>query len=177
MVSGPRAGMSADSAFVTEISAATDAESCWKALERLAAEAVGHKLFTVMTVDIGAGLVRRAFSNMPAEYPTSGTKPLHGNAGSWFDTVFVARKTFVANTIEEIAQVFPDHALIASLGCGSVVNLPIVLEGELVSAVNLLDEAGHYTPARVAIAEERLAVPARLCSALARRFSPLKVAA
>ena len=78
---------------------------------------------------------------------------------------------FVANTIEDIAEVFPDHATIASLGCGSVLNLPVVLGGELVATVNLLDEAGHYAPDRVAAAEERLAVPRRLCSALAHRFA------
>jgi hypothetical protein len=163
--------MSSDSAFVAAISTAKDASSCWSALDQLAGDLVGHRLFTVMTVDMKAGLVRRAYSNQPREYPTSGTKPLHGNTGDWFETVFSQRRTFVANTIEDIAKVFPDHDLIASLGCGSVVNLPIVLEDELVAAVNLLAEPGYYTPERVASAEQRLAIPARLCCALALRFA------
>ncbi len=134
----------------------------------MASAAVGHRLFTVMLVDMTAGLARRAYSSRPAEYPVSGTKPIHRNA--WFDIIHGERRAFVANTIEDIAQVFPDHALIASLGCGSVVNLPIVLEGDLVATINLLDVAGHYTPERVRSAENRLAVPARLCCALASRF-------
>ncbi len=115
-----------------------------------------------------AGLARRAYSSEPSEYPVSGTKPIYRNR--WFDIVHRERRTFVANTIEEIAEVFPDHALIASLGCGSVINLPIVLEGELVATINLLDVAEHYTPERVGLAEDRLAIPACLCCALALRF-------
>lgn len=130
----------------------------------------GHQLFTVMTVDMGAGVVRRAYSNRPAEYPTSGTKPLRGNTGDWFETVFNRRQTFVANTIGDIAKVFPDHELIGSMGLGSVTNYPVVLGGELVAAINLLDTAGHYTPERVAAVEEELAIPARLCASLALRF-------
>ncbi len=80
------------------------------------------------------------------------------------------RRSFVANTIEEIAKVFPDHDLIASLGCGSVHNLPVVLEGELVATINMLAAPHHYTPARVAEAEWLLALPARTCAALAMLF-------
>jgi hypothetical protein len=121
-----------------------------------------------MFVDMTAGLARRTYSNRPAEYPVSGSKPIHRDA--WFDIVHGQRRSFVANTIEDIAEVFPDHALIASLGCGSVLNLPVVLEGDLVATINLLDIAGHYTPERVASAAAELAIPARLCCCLALRF-------
>ena len=164
----------AEARFVATVSEATAAATGWKALDELAAEVAGHKLFTATVVDVAAGLVRRAYSNRPADYPTSGTKPLRGNTGDWFETVFSQRRTFVANTIDDIARVFPDHELIASLGCGSVVNLPIVLGGELVATINLLDVAGHYTAERVAAAEARLAIPARLCAALARLFDPMQ---
>jgi hypothetical protein len=156
--------------FVAAISEARDADAGWTALADLAGAVAGHRLFTVMTVDMAAGVVRRAYSNMPDAYPTSGTKPLHGNTGDWFETVFNQRRSFVANTLADIAKVFPDHELIGSLGCGSVVNYPVVLGGELVAAINLLDVAGHYTPGRVHAVEEHLAVPARLCAALARLF-------
>lgn len=137
-------------------------------MDDLARAVVGHRLFTVTFVDMTAGLARRTYSNHPAEYPVSGTKPIHRDA--WFDIVHGQRRSFVANTIEDIAEVFPDHALIASLGCASVLNMPVVLEGDLAATVNLLDVAGHYTPERVAAAEARLAIPARLCIALALRF-------
>lgn len=159
---------SLEASFVAAISEARTSEAAWKALEALSAGVVGHKLFTVMTVDMEAGLARRAFSDHPAEYPVSGTKPIHRDA--WFDIVHGERRSFVANTIEDIALVFPDYELIASLGCGSVLNLPVVLKGDLVATINLLDAAGHYTPERVSAAEQQLALPARLCCALALGF-------
>jgi hypothetical protein len=159
---------SSEARFVAAVSEARTSASGWKALEDLAQSIVGHKLFTVMTVDMAAGLARRAYSNQPAAYPVSGTKPI--NHDRWFDIVHAQRRTFVANSIEDIATVFPDHELIASLGCGSVVNLPVVLQDDLVATINLLDAAGHYTPDRVAAAEAELAIPARLCCALAQRF-------
>lgn len=166
---GPARVMSSSEArFVAAVSEAKAPESGWQALEDLAQSIVGHKLFTVMSVDTRAGLARRAYSNRPAHYPVSGTKPISHD--SWFDIVHGKRRSFVANSIEDIAEVFPDHELIAALGCGSVLNLPVVLAGDLVATINLLNAAGHYTPERVAAAEARLAIPARLCCALALRF-------
>jgi GAF domain-containing protein len=161
----------ADAAFVAAVSDATDPDQVWSALAALADAAAGHRLFTVTLVDQSAEVVRRAYSSRPGEYPTSGTKPLHGNTGNWFEHVFTQRRTFVANTLADIAEVFPDHELIGSLGCGSVVNIPIVLTGQLVATLNLLDAEGHYTPDRVTAAEEHLALPARLCVALAWSFA------
>lgn len=154
--------------FEDEISQARTSAAAWQALCKLSHAVVGHRLFTVMTVDMEAGLARRAFSDHPAEYPVSGTKPIHRDA--WFEIVHGQKRCFVANTIEDIALVFPDHELIASLGCGSVLNLPVVLRGDLVATINLLDEAGHYTAPRVADAQARLAIAARLCCALAWQF-------
>lgn len=170
---GKKQGMSPSLAnFIDQVSEAREPGASWKALEDFAKAEVGHLLFTVMTVDMSAGLARRAYSNRPAEYPVSGTKPIHRDR--WFDIVHGEKRTFVANSIEDIAKVFPDHAVISSLGCGSVINLPVVLEGELAATINLLDAAGFYTPERVARAEAKLALPARLCCALALRFDAVR---
>ena len=68
----------------------------------------------------------------------------------WTAQVLEARQTFVANTLDDIAQVFPDHPIIRSLGCGAVINMPVFLAGRFMGTVNVLHEAGYYTPARVA---------------------------
>ncbi len=152
--------------FSSRIATAQTAAEVFALLEDLTRESPGHRLFTVMTVDMEAGLARRAYTSHPRDYPVSGTKPIERN--SWFDIVHGQRRSFVANSIEDIATVFPDHALIASLGCGSVLNLPVVLGNELVATVNMLDVPGHYTAERVAAAERDLLLPAGLCCALAR---------
>jgi hypothetical protein len=151
--------------FDQEIAIAKTAEAGWAALEKLSKSIDGHILFTVMTVDMEAGLARRAYSSHPAQYPVTGTKPIHRDA--WFDIVHGERRSFVANTIMDIAKVFSDFELIQSLGCGSVINLPVVLRNELVATVNLLHAEQHYSAQRVDEIEAELSVPAKLCVALA----------
>ncbi|MCD7059540.1 GAF domain-containing protein [Pelagibacterium xiamenense] len=154
-------------AFDTAIAKASSDDAVFAALHGLADAVAGAKLFTVMTVDMPAGLARRAYTSDTVNYPGAGTKPIVHN--SWFDVVHKERRTFVANTIDAIADVFPDYALIDSLGCQSVVNLPVVLGDELVATVNMLDVEGHYTPERVAAIETYLSVPAKLACLLTRR--------
>jgi hypothetical protein len=154
--------------FDAAIAEARDSDAVWHALEELSRAVIGHELFTVMTVDMEAGLARRAYSDHPVEYPASGTKPIHRDA--WFDIVHGQRRSFIANTIDDISAVFPDHELIASMGLGSVWNLPVVLRGELVATINMLDEPHHYGADAVTKALPLLSVPAKLCCALAERF-------
>lgn len=145
-------------AFDAELAAATTPEVAYAALHRLASALVGAKLFTVMTVDMTAGLARRAYTSDLESYPATGTKPIEMNA--WFEIVHGRHEMFVANTLADIAKVFGDHELIGSLGCGSVVNLPILREGRLVATVNLLDVEEHYTDDRVAAIAMDLTLPA-----------------
>lgn len=154
--------------FQKQIAVARSADAVWSTLMALSGQQPGHLLFTVMTVDLAAGLARRAFSSHPVQYPVSGTKPIHHDV--WFDIVHKERRSFVANTIEDIAKVFPDYELIGSLGCGSVLNLPLVVQGELVATVNMLHATHHYNSSRVKAAEELLTIPATLCWALAMQF-------
>lgn len=121
------------------------------ALEQLVRETIGVKLFTLMEIDRKRGVAWRNYSNMPDAYPTSGEKPLQSN--SWTEQVQDRQETFVANTIDEIAAVFPDHELIQSLGCESCLNLPIVVGGVVIGTLNCLHEAGHFTPERINAAQ------------------------
>jgi hypothetical protein len=121
-------------------------------LQALFRQEVGARLFTIMTFDAPTGLSERIHSSHPDEYPVSGVKPL--SLGLWSRTVIDQRKTFVANSIEAVAEVFPDHELIRSLGCESVVNLPVVFADAVIGTVNCLDASGYYTPERVAKVED-----------------------
>lgn len=153
-------------AFDAAISKATDAETAFAALQALTRETVGAKLFTVMLVDMDAEVSRRAYTSDAENYPASGTKPI--NYGPWFDVVHGKREFFVANTIEDISKVFFDHELINSLGCQSVINMPIILKDQLAGTMNLLDVEGYYTPERVETVREVLSVPAKLAVLAAR---------
>jgi hypothetical protein len=135
-------------------------EAAFAALWALTRDVVGVKLFTIMTHDGRNGLAQRVYSNMPDAYPVSGTKP--ANETDWSRQVIRDKRTFVANDIEGIAAVFSDHELIKSLGCESVINVPIVVAGEVKGTINCLHEAGFYTPERVEAAEA-LKLPGAVC--------------
>jgi hypothetical protein len=110
---------------------------------------LGTVLFTVTVLDPARDLCWRAYTSHPVEYPRQGTKPLTHDA--WHDLVITRRETFVANTPAAFEKVFFDHALITSLGLGSAVNIPVAdASGTVLATVNLLAEAGHFTPAKLA---------------------------
>lgn len=140
--------------FQDQIKVQTSTNDVWRALQNIYEEAVGCKLFTVMTADMKKLEAQRVYTSHPTEYPVSGTKPIHFDM--WFDVVHRQQKLFVANTIKDIAKVFPDHAKIWSLGCGSVVNVPIIVDSALVATINILDAENHYTPERIEIIEQQL---------------------
>lgn len=169
MLSDPSAMLAAHRSFVTELAAAQGEEAVFAALYQLSTALVPVRLWTIMTVDMEAGLARRAYSNMPEAYPASGTKPIMHN--DWFEIVHGQHETFVANTLSAIADVFPDYELIGSLGCASVVNLPVIHAGELVATVNLLDGEDYFTTQRVAAIETALALPALTAMLAARQVA------
>jgi GAF domain-containing protein len=154
--------------FHATLADAGSSGSEWRALDALAGRVVGAKLFTVMTIDLDAGLARRLYTNMPDAYPASGTKPV--SVTPWFETVVLGRQTFVMNTIGEIAGHFADHELIATLGCGSCVNMPVAVGGRVLGTVNMLDAEHFFTPERLALVEH-LRIPA-LAALLAAARNP-----
>lgn len=138
--------------LIQALAAKDQPETTFKALEQLVNDTVGVTLFTLMEIDHDKGVARRNYTNMPDVYPVSGEKPMQHNR--WSDQVQGAHQIFIANSIEEIADVFPDYELIQSLGCESCMNVPIVVGGEVLGTLNCLNVAGHFTPERVAAAEK-----------------------
>ena len=140
----------------------------FSALQKLAEDTVGFRLFTLMSFDFKAGEGCRFHSNMPDAYPVTGRKPVP--QGPWAETVVRNREIFTANSITDIAKVFPDHELIASLGCGAVINIPVIAAGRLLGCVNCLDSAGSYGPDRVSAARS-LMLPGAACFLLAETLT------
>lgn len=123
----------------------------FQALEEIVQSTLGVKLFTIMEVDNKREVAWRSYTNMPNAYPLLGEKPKPKNR--WSDIVERQKKTFVANSIEEIAEVFSDHELIQSLGCESCLNLPVFVDGKLRGTLNCLHESGYFTTEKVEAAE------------------------
>lgn len=151
-------------AFVEAVAAAGGQPGkAYAALEKLVEDVVGVKLFTIMTSDTNDKLSERIYSSMPDVYPVSGTKPY--NETEWSEITLNRKETFVANTIEDIAKVFDDHELILSLGCQSVINVPIIVDGEVIGTLNCLHDRNYYTKDRIRAADA-LKLPGAVCMLL-----------
>ena len=114
-------------------------------LAGVARETIGHRLFTVMRYDPARNEVERLHSSDPAAYPVGGRKTKRDTA--WSDHVLRDGKVFCANDAAGIRAAFDDHHTILGLGLASVLNIPVVFNGDVIGTMNLLHEAGWYTKA------------------------------
>jgi hypothetical protein len=53
-------------------------------------------------------------------------------------------RPYVGRTREEIAANFTDHELIHSLGCDSILNMPVRWRGQTIGTLNLCHLGGFY---------------------------------
>ena len=119
----------------------------YRALDEMTRKLVGHKLFTLLYVD--GQEVARVYSNQPEAYPVYGRKPM--GPTPWGAHVLEGRKPYLGVDAASIRWAFFDHGLIFSLGCGSVINIPIIYDGATIGTMNLLDAEHHYKPSDVAL--------------------------
>ena len=155
-------------AFTAALAARNQPNAAFNALAKLADDILDLKQFTLMSSDHHRNVACRIFTTHPDEYPVGGEKPVPDN--HWTQTVLDRKETFVANSIEEIAAVFPDWELIQSLGLESCLNLPIIIDDTVVGTLNCLNGAGHFTPERVAAANQ-LKLPGAVAFLLAAQTS------
>jgi hypothetical protein len=137
-------------------------ETTFRALDAAMGAVLGHKLFTVLLHHAETRESERLYTNQPAAYPVGGRKELRDTA--WSRRLIVEGRPYIGRNAADIREHFPDHALIASLGCDSIINLPVRWNGNVLGTVNLLHEEGWYDDADVSIGLTfaALAVPAYL---------------
>ena len=130
------------------------------AFRALAAATLGHKLFTCLLHHPAVRESERRYTSQPAAYPVGGRKAVPPTP--WARRLFEERQPYIGYTADDIRSVFFDHALIASLGCASVLNLPVVHDGRTLGVLNLLHEARWYGEDDVPLGQvfAALAVPA-----------------
>jgi len=135
-------------------------EATFRALDAAMAATLGHRLFTCLLHHPAARESERRYTNQPEAYPVGGRKPVP--ASPWARRLFEERQPYIGYTADDIREVFFDHALIVSLGCGSVLNLPVVHDGRTLGVLNLLHEARWYGEDDVPLGQvfAALAVPA-----------------
>ena len=118
-------------------------EAAFRAVDAAVGALVGHALFTVLVRREGGEEVERVYSSRPDAYPVQGRKRM--GPTPWGDLVLTRKQTFLGPDRAAIRWAFPDHALIESLGLGSVINVSAQHGGELLGTLNVLDREGAYT--------------------------------
>lgn len=134
----------------------------YRALDSVLADTIGHTLFTILRYDAASHHSARIYSNMPEAYPTSASKPQP--EGRWAETVLTRGDVFIGETPDDLRAVFADHELIASLGCESVMNVPVRWKGRTLATLNLLHTRAWYRDAHIPVAQSlaQFALPALL---------------
>jgi len=110
------------------------------------------KLLTFTKIDLNKLQAERLYSSDNSNYTAGGLKPIETNA--WTTCVIEQQQTFIAHKHNELAKVFFDHALIAELGLGSVINWPVIIHHKVIGTVNFLAEEGAYLNADLSILEK-----------------------
>lgn len=154
---GPNPSLSGPSAIARlarlaeEAARASSSAEVFQATEAATRDLIGHRLFTVLFVVPGGAEVERIHSSDPRAYPLTGRKPM--GPTPWGEHVITGRQAWLGRDMEAIRWAFFDHALIASLGCGSCINVPVCNLGEVIGTMNILDREHAYDERHVQLAQ------------------------
>jgi hypothetical protein len=117
-------------------------QALFAALDRAMGATLGHRLFTVLRYHPEAQESERLYTSRGAAYPVGGRKTIRPTPAT--ARLFGERRPYIGRTAADIRASFADADLILSLGCESVLNLPVVFDGRILGTVNLLHQAGWY---------------------------------
>jgi GAF domain-containing protein len=127
---------------IETIASSPDPRAAFAAIDALAQRTIGHRLFTVMRYHRATVEVERLYSSNPVDYPVGGRKAKQGTP--WGDHVLDRGEVFIAPDADAVREAFNDHALLARIGIGSIMNIPIRFRGAVLGTMNLSHEAGHF---------------------------------
>ncbi|MFE5244339.1 MULTISPECIES: GAF domain-containing protein [unclassified Streptomyces] len=113
------------------------------ALEEEIRTTVGVRLFTVFVWLPGRRVLHRVHSSHPDEYPVGGEKSVEVSGG-WLEQCIERQLPYLGADRAAVREVFADHRVIDELGCGAVVNVPVVEDGRTLGMLNVLDAEGSY---------------------------------
>jgi GAF domain-containing protein len=119
-----------------------DPQPLYRALQQIAAETIGWRLFTILRYVPEHQAVERLHSSDASAYPVGGRKPLAKIGAS--QAAMDRGEVFLAATPDAVRKAFFDHELIFSLGITAILNVPIRHAGRHLGTVNLCGEEGMY---------------------------------
>lgn len=115
-------------------------------LHGLVEERVGFILFTILAFSPDRRRMTRIHSSRPQEYPVGGTKDLGMDVSpAWLEVCVNRQQLYYGPSKADLRAVFTDFEEIDRLGCGSVLNVPVIAGGQSIGALNILGPENAYT--------------------------------
>jgi GAF domain-containing protein len=134
--------------------------------------APGVLLFTVSAIADQGTSMARVFTTHPDVYPVGGKKMFASDTNPvWLEQVIRGHKPFFGPDTAAVRSFFFDHETIESLGCGAIINVPVVRDGETVGSMNFLDAERRYSQESVEAAQQVAARSADLLAKSLHDFS------
>jgi len=135
-------------------------QATFGAIDKAVAATIGHRLFTILVHHRAERASERVYTNMREAYPVGGRKPITDSP--WMQQVMQRGQPYIGRNADDLRDVFYDHELIVSLGCRSVLNIPLRWQGETLGTLNMLHEENWYGTEHIELARvfAQLAVPA-----------------
>ena len=137
----------------------------FRAVEAALADIVGFRVFTVLVHHPALRQHRRVHSSEPKVYPVGDSIPT--DAFPLWQRLLAAGEPYIGRTAEDIQWAILGHALVMSLGCESVLSMPVRWAGQTLGSFNLLNAAHWYSDADIPVARlfAQMALPAVMLAA------------
>lgn len=104
--------------------------------------AYGHELFTLFRVLDEEGEIERLYSSNATAYPVQGRKKKQDTV--WGRVVLDGGNVLISKDSDDLQRNFPDFDIIKSLGIGSMINIPIVWNGQVLGSANVSHADVNY---------------------------------
>lgn len=132
----------------------------FRAIDIAMAATIGHKLFTILAYHPDRKQAGQVYSSQPAVYPVGGSRPIGELPVQ--QRLLLKGEHYIGRDADDLREALLDHETMFSLGCESMVSMPVCWRGETLGSLNLLHEAYWYSEADVPLARlfAQLALPA-----------------
>lgn len=118
-------------------------QDTFTALDTELQQRLGHQLFTASYMNMSKNIGVRIYSSNNTDYPSGGHHATD-EQNVWTETI-AKQQTYIANAPEEFdAAHFTNLDELVAQGFGAVINIPVVMDNEVVGTLNLLDKTGAY---------------------------------
>lgn len=139
-----------DPATATRLSAALSAgpQQLIAVLSDLLTALPGVRTVTYLATAPDRSVTHRIGTSDPHNFPIGGFDPI--DDGTWNRRIFGEQRPVIGDNPAEMAAFIPETDQLVAMGYGATLCAPVVIAGDTRGTVNLLGDAGIFTPALLA---------------------------